>query len=134
MIRRMLFTLLSVGLAGAIPKEKLLSEDEAKRVVLTMLRSQRTKVARIEAGIDNAGQGPDFYAFRAVGPVNLAGSNTIGGFLVDRATDDVFSADICEEYHTPYLTKLQTAIRKRFRMTDEEYRKLRRPSLLCDLN
>ena len=124
------------GLAGAAQNEKRLTEEEAKNVVLALLRSQRTKVARIEGSSDNAIPGHDFYAFAAFAPIppnaDLTGSGTLGGFLVNRTTADVFSAAACEEYHTPALTKLQTAIRKRFGLSAEDYRRLRRPSPLCE--
>lgn len=134
MIRRMLFTLLTMGLAGAVPRDKRLSEEEAKKLVLTTLRSQRMNVERIESGSNNDRLGSGFYSFRAVGPFNPLGSNTIGNFLVNPATGDVFNGLFCEEYHTPALRKLQTAIRKRFGISQDDYRKLRRPSPLCDSN
>ena len=50
---------------------------------------------------------------------------------VDPNTGDVWSADVCEEYKTQPLRKLQQTIRKRIGLTDGEYKTLRKPGPMC---
>jgi len=72
------------------------------------------------------------YAFSAYGAANPNGSSTIGHFLVDPKTGDVWDGVVCKEYQTPTLLKLQISIRQKLHISEAEYRKLRRPGPFCD--
>jgi len=72
------------------------------------------------------------YAFSAYGAANPNGSSTIGHFLVDPKTADVWDGVVCKEYKNAGLLKLQISARKKLGLTEVMYQKLKRPGPYCD--
>ena len=132
MVRFAFALLLIVGAANAESQSKVISANQARELVRAAIPPWAFK--RPPVSIDRGSDAylPNFYSFAAYGPTNPFGSSTIGHFLVDRKTGDVWDGVVCQEYRTPALTKLQISIRKQLKLSEAGYRRLRRPSPYCD--
>jgi hypothetical protein len=53
-------------------------------------------------------------------------------YAIDRYTGAVWDAVLCEQITSPSFVKLQQAIHKTIGLTQQEYRKIRRPGPMCD--
>ena len=73
---------------------------------------------------------PQFYFFEATWD-NPNGSPIIGHYAVDPRTGDVWDAIVCGRLTSPALIKLQKAVRKQIALTEEKYRRARRPGPMC---
>ena len=121
----------AVGAANAESQSKVIGANQARELVRAALpRALKRPPVSIDGGSD--AYLPNFYSFSAYRPTNPFGSSTIGHFLVDRKTGDVWDGVVCQEYRTPALTKLQVSIRKQLKLSEAGYRRLRRPSPYCD--
>jgi len=122
----------STALAYPESKFGVISADEARYLVRADLASfaKKTSQLSIQRGSDDYAFG--LYFFSVYGPRNPAGSSTIGHFLVDPKTGDVFDGVVCKEYKAPTLAKLQNSIRKRIGLSRADYLKLKRPIPMCD--
>jgi hypothetical protein len=124
--------LLIAGLANAGSKSKVISANQARELVRAALPSWALKRPPVSIGDGSNAYLPNFYSFSAYGPTNPVGSSTIGHFLVDLKTGDVWDGVVCQEYRSPALTKLQISIRKQLKLSEAGYRRLRHPSPYCD--
>jgi len=124
--------LLITAVGVAQPNTPIISDKQARQLVRAALASSALRVpAHIALG--SGGDQPGLYFFSVYGPANPNGSSTIGHFLVDSKTGDVWGGVVCEEYRTPALIKLQASIRKRFGLTDALYQRMKRqPGPFCE--
>src|SRR5260221_8153734 len=131
MERRAFVFLLLASLARADSTSRIISESQARDLVGSALSSCALKDP-VSILRNPDAPWPGFYSFSAYGPANPGGSSTIGHFLIDLKTGDVWDGAVCQEYKSVAITKLQVSIRKNVGLTEAEYRKLRRRSQLCD--
>jgi hypothetical protein len=114
---------------GESPAQKRISLEEGRKLVYAIVAvhdpNHEVDISRVDNPYD-----VQFYYFEASWP-NPAGSPHLGNFAVNPWTGDVFNADGCERLTSPSLKKLQDAIRKRSRLTREEYVRLRAKKPIC---
>lgn len=58
----------------------------------------------------------------------------VGHYAVDRTTGDVWDGVMCREYKPEAVIKLQALIRKQLRLTEADYRKLKRQGPYCEFS
>ena len=63
---------------------------------------------------------------------NPGGSVVYGNYAVDKVTGDVWSAVICREEKSKRLRAAQRQLRRKIGLSDEAYKKAKRPGPLCD--
>ena len=133
MVRFAFAFLLIAAWANAESQSKVISADQARELVRAALPAWvLQKASKVSIDGESDAYLPNFYSFSAYGPTNPFGSSTIGHFLVDRKTGDVWDGVACQKYRTPALAKLQISIRKQLRLSEAEYRRLRHSSPYCD--
>jgi hypothetical protein len=77
---------------------------------------------------------PDFYNIETHDVDANGNYPSLGSFAVDKRTGDIWDLIVCREYMSKSVKKLQQAIRKRLGITEDTYRKLRRPGPTCARN
>jgi len=104
----------------------MLSADEARELAYEVLGP--TGVTKLpKFGLDQYKDPyfPEFLFFEATRENPEAVSGVIGHYAVNPKTKDVWEVVACKRLATPSLRKRQDTIRKRFRFSSEEYRKLK---------
>lgn len=128
-LRFLMFSLIGALVCSAHPLG-VISPNEAEDLVRAALPSLALKPSEISIARGSDAYG--FYFFSAYGPRNPAGSSTIGSFLVDPKTGDVFDGIVCKEYKARILAKLQKSMRERIGLSHAGYLKLKRANPMCD--
>jgi hypothetical protein len=90
--------------------------------------SGKLDVARLENRYD-----PYFLYFEAIWP-HLVASPHIGNFAVNPVTGDVFDADSCRRMQSKALRKLQSNIKLRSGLKEEEYIKAQARKPICSVD
>lgn len=101
-----------------------ITEAEARRLVIVSLSEKVSTLPHF--GLDTyKDQGAEgFYLFEATAEHPNGGSPVIGQFAVNRATGDVWRLGICERVRSGALAREQLAIRKKIRISQNEFQKL----------
>lgn len=73
---------------------------------------------------------PDFYYLEALWH-NPGKSAVIGNYAVDPRTGDVWVSVACKEMKSAALRKKQQEIRKAIGLSDQAYKKIKRPGPMC---
>ena len=111
------------------PKPRQITFEEATALVYAYLKGCNKKHCPLEEYHNP--DASDFYGFQALNadpgkPANL------GFFEVDPQAGDLWSGVVCQQFTSPPLLRLQRTTRQRIGLTDEEYRKARRPGPFCE--
>ena len=131
MVRLWVGILLITTIAYGQSTSRIISENQARDLVRAAL-SSRTPARLVFIDRDGGADMSGLFAFSAYGAANPNGSSTIGHFLVDPKTGDVWDGVVCQEYKTAALAKLQISIRKKLGLTEAAYQKLKRQGPYCD--
>jgi hypothetical protein len=116
---------------------KLLTQDECRQMILSILKDQGHNMQNPTIELSDLPYDQDFPDFYNIEThdVDVNGNYpSLGSFAVDKRTGDVWDLIVCREYMSKSVTKLQQAIRKRLGITEDKYRKLRRPGPMCPRN
>src|ERR1700676_2120305 len=94
------FTLLLVmGISvDSEPETPNISPEQARDLVRAALPFEALKTTNLSIDRGSDDYIPGFYSFSVYGPPNPVGSSTIGHFLVDLRTGDVWDGVVCKEY------------------------------------
>lgn len=113
-------------------KRRRLTLLEARQLVYKAVEPQgATKLPRFGLDYYKDDHFRDFYFFEATADHPGPGSGVLGHYGVDPRTGNVWDGVVCRELTSPSLRKLQQTVRTRIRLTEKEYRKLRRPGPMC---
>ena len=125
------FSVCAIITAHAAPSRNL-TVDESRELVLAALPESTTKLPEFNLDPFTVSYYPDFCFFE--GQWNSTGdvSPVAGHYAVDSRTGDVWNGIICREYKTPRLRVLQSIMRKRIGLTQQQYRKIRRLGPECE--
>jgi hypothetical protein len=135
-IQTVVFLMLSMiifsNAAENTPRQKIV-ESEARSLAFEGLKTYTKRdsvedifLTRIQDKYD-----PDFYYFDA-NWLNPSGSPHLAYIAVNPWTGDVWNAAICKRLESPYLGKMQEAIRKRFRLNKDSDAVFRSKEPLCN--
>jgi hypothetical protein len=118
----------SAGTAQSIPPARAVTLEEAEALVRHALDPRSLTLPKF--GLDNFKDPyyPDFYFFDATW--DSPGGN-LGGFAVDSKTGDVWAAAVCRRYTSQRLRSFQKVIRNQIGLSEQDYRKLKRPGPMC---
>ncbi len=113
-------------LAAEAERQKI-SLQEARRLVYAVVKEHNpdAKVSRTQNPYDS-----EFLYFEVIAG-NPVASPVVGHFAVNPWTGDVWNPALCERVTLPSLQKVQEKIRKRSRLTEKEYLRLRAKKPLC---
>jgi hypothetical protein len=111
------------ALAGSLNTKNVrpsgLTADQAKQVLLVVLKHQHYKMSNPAMWIDGPWQGeekgtlfrPGYYDFGLVfNNPNGAASNVLGHFAVNTLTGDVWESESCKRFNFPALSGIQKRI------------------------
>jgi hypothetical protein len=111
--------------------DSLITEEEAIALVQRAARGAgSTKLPGFGIEQSRPPAAPDYLFFDATWD-NPDGSVVAGHYAVDRRTGDVWDSVVCQEFTSAPLRRYQTILRRRHRISTEEYRKLRRLGPMC---
>lgn len=105
--------------------KRVVSNQEAHELVHTYL-GREEKECPLEAFHDP--HYPEFVGFQALS--NRGGS--IGYFLINPRTGDLWNGVICERLSSPALEKLQRIIRRRIGLSEDAYRRTQTEGPMCE--
>lgn len=108
--------------------EKRIDRSEAEQLALEVLRPSLGAVSLESCALSK--YSPEMYCFTAVWP-NPKGSPIVGYYAVNPRTADVWNARSCEHITSPSLERKQEALRKRFKYSRQEFKRLELLKPLC---
>ena len=113
-------------------ESKSVTKEDALRLVRAALPDWALKAGPVYVS-PSSSPDPDFYFFGAYRS-NPDGTGLVGHYAVHRTTGDVWDGVICREYKPEAVIKLQAVIRKQLRITEAEYRRLKRQGPYCEFS
>jgi hypothetical protein len=126
------FALVVALLSGPVWAEsKSVTKQEALRLVRAALPDWALKAGPVY--VTPSLTDSNFYFFEA-SRSNPGGTGIVGHYAVHRTTGDVWDGVICQEYKPEAVLKLQVLIRKQLRLTEADYRKLKRLGPYCEFS
>jgi hypothetical protein len=127
--KQLILLLASAGMpvqaAEAGPQK--ISLQEARRLVYEVVKVHNcvAEISRTQNPYDR-----EFFYFEVIA-ANPVASPMVGHFAVNPWTGDVWNSVLCERVTLPSLQKMQEKVRKRSRLREEEYLRLRAKKPLC---
>src|SRR5881396_3203158 len=117
-VSALLLTLLGIA-TGAPGRNRDLTEDEARRLVIAAQSPSARKLPKLGVDFNNEFDKPDFYKFDVTWD-NPKGSVVVGFFAVHRVTGEVWKLVICKRMSSPDLRSLQQTLRRRISLNKRE--------------
>jgi|SRR5579883_121306 len=132
-MRRVGLALILLILLGrkAMPEDRALTAAEARELALKAFEASGSAKLKGFVVEQYRNSRDDHFLYFEGTWANPNGSVVVDHYAVDAITGDVWSAIVCREITSPALRKLQVALRVRIRLSEREYRGLRRQGPLC---
>jgi hypothetical protein len=125
-----ILTCMSQNAQSAQPGE--LTLEEARSIVGASLSEATRRLPGLSLEDFSDAKTPNFYFIEVVWN-NPNGSVVWGNYYVDKSTGDLWSAVMeCDRITSSRIRALQHDVRRKIGLTDEEYRKIKRPEPLCE--
>ena len=120
------FTVLVVAGQEGYARTRDLTESETRQLVMQALDSSARKLPKlaVDPYTDAKSPVPNFYEFSVTWD-NPNGAVVVGFFAVNRATGDVWKLVVCSKVESAHLRRLQAALRRRIKLREDEFRKLK---------
>ena len=110
-----------------------ISTNEARMLVYALLKPSGCTVRTCDVEVIPNQYFPHLFFFEALSLNPKPDSSLhIGSWAVDPRTGDLWGANVCVEYRTAALERSQRQLRKRLRLTQDGYQRLKQRPPMCD--
>jgi len=139
----MVLSLRSVGGFGAViallvcphgdaeSKPLTITIEQGRQLVYALLKQSGCTAGTCAVDRLSNNYFPQFIFYQAFWP-NPSGSPLIGSWAIDPQTADIWDANLCAEYSSSAVVRLQQRLRKRIGVTQDTYKKLKQRPPMCD--